>query len=500
MTPVRTYQGPRSKRLSLEFGSASSKQLAISSFWPTPQAALQEALKLSATASSSIQGEPPSPRDSAVVGTTAPAAPLHELAEEGRPRKRSRPSQPGPAAAAAAKRRRTKGNIAASKECLPSRCTGSPMKERNPGDDDAAVPAHLPDVVPEVCSPKQRRRPTVSLSANSSCKQSGPRRTVPQQLTLAQTFEKSGRRRTEKWLSETWPSQELVNRTMFSEVHRVIDPLTGEVRALKKINKKAVEIYLNRQGSHLSFRSEAETMVAVQHSGIVRLFEWFETDRWFCLVLEFVTGGTLFDYISDTRSGMPEDQAMRLFRSLCLSVQHLHKHDIVHRDLKPENVLLMGAEKVGAKADLTSIAVKLADFGISRKVLLDECCTTFVGTLYYIAPEVWEVQGASGCADPASQLPTEAVVAEKSGYGKAADLWSLGVILYMMLSGAPPFDSYLGQQELAKQIIAGKWEFDVAAWKTVSEVAKDVVRGLLTVNPAARMTADDLLRHRWFQE
>nr|QDO16456.1 serine/threonine-protein kinase Chk2 [Crypthecodinium cohnii]USW07788.1 serine/threonine-protein kinase Chk2 [Crypthecodinium cohnii] len=276
--------------------------------------------------------------------------------------------------------------------------------------------------------------------------------------------------RSDEWRLRTYPSKETIYSTPFSQVHLVLDPETGEARALKMIRKMAVDLYLKRKNSTLNFSSEAEVMRALEHPGIVKLYEYFETDHWFCMVLEYVRGGTLLDRLNDGH--IPEAEAKQMFRSLCLSLKYLHDHDVVHRDLKPENLLLDKAK------DSTSL-LKLADFGVSRKVTPAAACTTYVGTMYYIAPEV--STRASGDA--------------KASYGKAADLWSLGIILYMMLSGLIPFE-----QDLESSMADEQWKaklFLPGIWRQVSEAGKDAIRRMLVVDPDDRISIDELLDHSW---
>mmetsp|Transcript_11966 Transcript_11966/g.26035 ORF Transcript_11966/g.26035 Transcript_11966/m.26035 type:complete len:497 (+) Transcript_11966:190-1680(+) len=295
-------------------------------------------------------------------------------------------------------------------------------------------------------------------------------------------------RRTEKWREGTWKSEEVIYSTGICQVHRVTDPDTKEARALKMIHKQSVERLHKFKKSTLSFTSEAEVMLTLQHPGILRLYNYFETEEWFCMVLEYVAGGNFLRRILN--GPIPEAEAKEMFRSLCQSLKYLHDRDVVHRDLKPENILMEVPKENGAPPLL-----KLADFGTSRKVSFEENCHTCVGTISYKAPEVWK-------AEVGSPLPGgDAAKASSEGYGKPADLWSLGVILYMMLSGSPPFEMGAPQQEIRDATCRGQWEFDLPIWRRqISEEAKDAVRRMLVVEPSERITVSELLEHRWLAD
>jgi len=152
------------------------------------------------------------------------------------------------------------------------------------------------------------------------------------------------------------------------------------------------------------------------------------------------------------------------------AIKYLHDQGIAHRDLKPENILLH---------DPHSDIIKLSDFGLSRVVGQHSFMKTMCGTPQYVAPEIL----LSGKTD---------------GYGMACDLWSLGVILYIMLVGTPPFNDSRSTP-LFDQIEAADFDFPDELWSNISESTKDLIRGLLTPDPTKRMTVDEALNSAWMK-
>lgn len=192
----------------------------------------------------------------------------------------------------------------------------------------------------------------------------------------------------------------------------------------------------------------------------------FEGNRHLHLVTELCTGGELFDRII-ARGHYSEADAAVLVRKICDAVKHCHDRDICHRDLKPENFLF---ETRAEDAEL-----KVIDFGLSRMDdgLSAGVMTTRVGTPYYIAPEVLGRH-----------------------YDKSCDLWSIGVITYILLCGYPPFYGDT-DPEIFASVRAGRYDFDSPEWTNVSNEAKDLITRLLLLDPSKRLTADEALRHPW---
>jgi pSer/pThr/pTyr-binding forkhead associated (FHA) protein len=294
---------------------------------------------------------------------------------------------------------------------------------------------------------------------------------APRELTGSVT---GSRLVTEQWVQERWDARVVLGSGNFSEVRLGVQIRDSAKRAVKVIDKKKFLQFQNKRESHLSLTSEANVLTGLDHPGIVKAYDWFETEQSLYLVMELLEGGDLLQCIVEGGC-FAENRARQLFRQLCEAIAYLHEKDIVHRDLKPENILL-------TSKDRDTMCLKLADFGLARKNMKSRDCRTFCGTPHYFAPEVINTFRFRDESD-------------STGYGKPCDMWSLGVILYILLSGIPPFED----DDLYKQILEGKYEFDVSEWTSVTPEAKELVKKLMTVNPKDRLTIHQALEHKWFR-
>ena len=215
----------------------------------------------------------------------------------------------------------------------------------------------------------------------------------------------------------------------------------------------------------VALKNEISVLNELKHEHITRLYEVFEEKRFWYIVTEKMTGGELFDRIV-SKSFYNEKEARDVCKILFEAIGFCHSKSVAHRDLKPESLLL--------KSDKNDSDVKIANFGFAKKVQTPNLLTTQCGTPGYVAPEILE-----GIA-----------------YGTKCDMWSLGVIIYIILGGYPPFNEQ-NQFELFREIRKGQYEFHKEYWGSVSADAKDLISSLLTVQPSKRITADQALQHRW---
>ncbi|XP_026473421.1 MAP kinase-activated protein kinase 2-like [Ctenocephalides felis] len=187
------------------------------------------------------------------------------------------------------------------------------------------------------------------------------------------------------------------------------------------------------------------------------------------VVMECMEGGELFQRIQE-QQGFTEREAAQVMHEICLAVKYLHDNNIAHRDLKPENLLYSTTQP--------DAILKLTDFGFAQETTAHRSLTTPCYTPYYVAPEV---------------LGPER-------YDKSCDIWSLGVIMYILLCGFPPFYSNNGlaiSPGMKKRIRTGQFDFPDPEWNCVSKEAKDLIRGMLDVDPTKRFTIDQFMRTQW---
>eukprot|EP00607_Mallomonas_marina_P009108 CAMPEP_0182422596 /NCGR_PEP_ID=MMETSP1167-20130531/8317_1 /TAXON_ID=2988 /ORGANISM="Mallomonas Sp, Strain CCMP3275" /LENGTH=532 /DNA_ID=CAMNT_0024600777 /DNA_START=211 /DNA_END=1809 /DNA_ORIENTATION=- len=233
------------------------------------------------------------------------------------------------------------------------------------------------------------------------------------------------------------------------------------VKTIRKAKVRRIEILMR----------EIEILKTMDHPNIIKLVDVYEDERFLHLVTELCTGGELFErIITKTKSAeghYSEQDASVVVRCLLSAIEYCHTvHNISHRDLKPENLLF---------ADSTDDStLKIIDFGLSRYDDEVNHMTTRVGTPYYIAPEVLERK-----------------------YDKECDLWSIGVITYILLCGYPPFYGS-SDSEIFSAVRKAQLDFPSPDWDAISNEAKALIRCMLQKNPQARPTARTALEHPWF--
>ncbi|XP_064961488.1 calcium-dependent protein kinase 26-like [Musa acuminata AAA Group] len=250
----------------------------------------------------------------------------------------------------------------------------------------------------------------------------------------------------------------------FGVIRACSDMLTGESVACKSIAKDR----LVTPEDIRSIKLEIEVMARLSgHPNVVDLKAVYEDNDYVHLVMELCAGGELFHRL-EKHGCFSEHEAAVLFRHLMEVVMYCHDKGVVHRDLKPENILL-------ATKSLSS-PIKLADFGLATYIKPGQNLSGTVGSPFYIAPEV-----LSG------------------GYNEAADVWSSGVILYILLSGMPPFWGKT-KSRIFESVRSAELRFPSDPWQSISDSAKDLIGGMLCRDPTQRLTAKQVLDHSWITE
>ncbi|CAI2366746.1 unnamed protein product [Moneuplotes crassus] len=245
------------------------------------------------------------------------------------------------------------------------------------------------------------------------------------------------------------------------------DKTTGEKRAVKVIKKAKIKNFKR-------FHNEIYALKTLDHPHIIKLYEIYKDEENIYLVQELCTGGELFDYIVE-QEFLTEEISAKIFQQIMQSIMYCHKNRIAHRDLKPENFML--------KSKDGELCVKLIDFGLSCSFMSFgstgseklKRMTTKAGTLFFMAPEVINHSYSSKC-----------------------DVWSAGVILYIMLCGYPPFASE-DDTETIDLIQQGEIEFDDDAWGEISDEAKDLLSQMLS-SEKTRLSSKKCLSHPWIKK
>ncbi|XP_064827892.1 serine/threonine-protein kinase MARK2-like isoform X7 [Oncorhynchus masou masou] len=245
-----------------------------------------------------------------------------------------------------------------------------------------------------------------------------------------------------------------IGKGNFAKVKLARHVLTGKEVAVKIIDKTQ----LNSSSLQKLFR-EVRIMKLLNHPNIVKLFEVIETEKTLYLIMEYASGGEVFDYLV-AHGRMKEKEARAKFRQIVSAVQYCHQKCIVHRDLKAENLLL--------DADMN---IKIADFGFSNEFTMGNKLDTFCGSPPYAAPELF--QG-------------------KKYDGPEVDVWSLGVILYTLVSGSLPFDGQ-NLKELRERVLRGKYRIPFY----MSTDCENLLKKFLILNPTKRGSLEQIMKDRW---
>ena len=277
------------------------------------------------------------------------------------------------------------------------------------------------------------------------------------ELSASENEEKTITANEEK-ITKYYTVQEELGKGRFGVVCKCVDNKTGKAYAAKFI--KCTTPKERQDVIH-----EAEIMNSVRHKRLLRLTHFFQTPTEMILVMDLVTGGELFEKVVEDEF-ISEIEVSYYMKQILEGIQHMHQREVLHLDLKPENIMLIRPE---------SKQIKLIDFGLARKYNPKENLKVMFGTPEFVAPEVIKYERIT----------------------PATDLWSVGVIAYILMSGLSPFMGDTEAETLTNVQLAD-WDFDDPVFDEISEEAKDFISCLLVLRASKRNTVDQCLKHRWF--
>eukprot|EP00270_Netrium_digitus_P008843 TRINITY_DN2667_c0_g4_i1.p1 TRINITY_DN2667_c0_g4~~TRINITY_DN2667_c0_g4_i1.p1 ORF type:complete len:539 (-),score=141.46 TRINITY_DN2667_c0_g4_i1:288-1904(-) len=254
-----------------------------------------------------------------------------------------------------------------------------------------------------------------------------------------------------------------LGRGLFGITKEAVEKKSGKKYACKSINKHRLS------PSHYgSVKREVEILRHVSnHPNIAQLVAAYEDVDRCHFIMELCTGGMLYDSIT-ARGRFSEKQAATIVRTMVMIIEYLNSKGVMHRDLKLENFLLATPDE--------DAPLKAIDFGLSAFFKPEEQFDEIVGSAYYVAPEVL-----------------------RRKYGPECDIWSAGVILYMLLCGVPPFWD-VSEAGICAAVLKGKYDMTSEPWPKISNEAKELLKRMLTYDPSKRITAAEILRHEWVRE
>ncbi|XP_045407525.1 myosin light chain kinase family member 4 [Lemur catta] len=254
---------------------------------------------------------------------------------------------------------------------------------------------------------------------------------------------------------------EILGGGRFGQVHKCEETATGLKLAAKIIKTRGSK-------DKEEVRNEISVMNQLDHTNLIQLYDAFESKNDIVLVMEYVDGGELFDRIIDENCNLTELDTILFMKQICEGIRHMHQMNILHLDLKPENILCVNRD---AKQ------IKIIDFGLARSYKPREKLKVNFGTPEFLAPEVVNYDFVS--------FPT--------------DMWSVGVIAYMLLSGLSPF---LGDNdaETLNNILACRWDLEDEEFQDISEEAREFISKLLIKEKSWRISASEALKHPWLSD
>ena len=265
--------------------------------------------------------------------------------------------------------------------------------------------------------------------------------------------------------SDDYKRVKFLGEGSYAAVYCVENKITGAKHAMKIIDKSSN----CSDETDIEILNEITILRTLDHPNILKIFEFYSTKESYSIVTELCKGGELFQEIVD-KGPFDEVYSAYVMFQILSAINYCHGMKIVHRDLKPENILIVERDKNGMPR------IKIADFGTSKMFEKGAVQRKLVGSSYYIAPEVL-----------------------KKHYDEKCDIWSCGVIMYILLSGRPPFAGD-NDREIMDKVAKGRYDLETSPFDSVSSSSKDLIKKLLVMDPKKRISAQEALNHPWFKE
>ena len=277
--------------------------------------------------------------------------------------------------------------------------------------------------------------------------------------------------------SSTDPDQDYKKLNCLGEsqdtaVYRVQHKLTDEIRAMKVIKKSTADRVRKEEDENKEdneIKNEINILRSLDHPNVLKIFEFYSNKESYSIVTEFCEGGDLFQEIVD-KGPFREKYCAFVMYQILSAINHCHTLNIIHRDLKPENILIVDKDKNEFPR------IKICDFGTSKIFERGITQRKAVGSPYYMAPEVLQ-----------------------KNYTEKCDIWSCGVILYILLSARPPFGGE-DDEEIIESVQSGRIDLSSPPFNRVTKACLDLLKKLLTIDPTKRISAQEALNHKWFKD
>ena len=258
----------------------------------------------------------------------------------------------------------------------------------------------------------------------------------------------------------------------FGTVYKVQSYKTNKICAMKVIDRQ----YIKHQDDDQKFLKEIEILCKLEHPNIIKMYEYFQDDKNYYLITEYISGGDLYEFIANDFT-FTESKAKRIMKQLFQAISYLHSNKIVHRDIKSSNILIENTCTPSQDNNDNNLNIKLIDFGTSNYLKNKKSKFTItVGSPYYMAPEVL-----------------------KGKYNHKCDIWSAGVLLHIMLTGKPPFDG-INREDVYNKIKKCYLNMEASQYNSISPEGKDLLKKTLTKKINKRLSAKECLDHPWFMD